>query len=67
MSNTCETCTHKTEQRQQGEIKKQTVCRRYPPTLIAITHGIITIYPVVQEDWTCGEYTKQLDKINLVN
>jgi hypothetical protein len=71
---TCETCIFKSEVRQGHEIAKQTVCRRYPPTVYPIPQqggiGIITLNPVVQPDSICGEYICQdipVDKLNLVN
>lgn len=54
MEETCETCLY---------FHKRRKCRRYPPVVIYDIKEVkvVTLYPCVNPDMFCGEYTLRLD------
>ena len=35
------------------------VCRRFPPRRV---DGVYSVFPIVEDDWFCGEHQKKFDQ-----
>lgn len=57
----CKTCKYFKESELNGQLQRQFICTRFPPTSQLIPTGptsaqIMTVWPNVQENNECGEF-----------
>lgn len=38
-------------------------CRRYPPAIMLVGQGVLTMFPVVSDKMVCGEHTTKLQVV----
>lgn len=61
-SHGCKSCAFQTSVLLPGQLTKQLSCGRYPPKVIPAGQTLMSIFPPVQPDMLCGEYTLSTDK-----
>ena len=52
----CSKCLYKGEVSLPNKEELVVVCRKYPPILMNLGTGIITIYPAISNEAWCGEF-----------
>lgn len=55
----CETCKHVSTFTPPGEVVSVNCCRRYPPQAIPTNQGLVSYFPPVSPQMTCGEWQQK--------